>query len=108
LLRSKKLTEENERLSDFEAKIIKEDKLAMIEEFSTKLDEDELSEIRKKVDVLSLENIEKECFALLGKKQMQLKFAENKKSSKRATTINLQKKTSGEDWLNVLAEESKK
>lgn len=102
LVEYENLKTELQRLQDFEQNVIQEQKQAIIDDFSTKLSEEEISTIDM---TKSVDEIEVQCFALLGKKQLQ--FSAIEKPKKRITT-NFNQIKSTNDWMSVLADETKK
>lgn len=98
-----KLTVENERLSEFEVQAIRNEKESVLQDFASKLDEEELSSID--IDNLTKEQIEEKCFAMIGKKQAQ--FSKEEKTNKKVT-INFNHTKTSSDWLSVLADETRK
>lgn len=94
-------TELNE-LQEFKNQQIQEQKQTIIDNFSEKLSEEEISTIDM---TKSVDEIEVQCFALLGKKQLQ--FSAIEKPKKRITT-NFNQIKSTNDWMSVLADETKK
>lgn len=96
------LLEENNKLVEFKNEQIKQQKQAVLQDFSSRLDENELSNID--IDNLTIEQIEEKCFALIGKKQAQ--FSLNEKPNKKVT-INFNHTKTSNDWMSVLADEIK-
>jgi len=97
------LLEESNQLIEFKNEKIKEQKEAVLQDFTSKLDVEELSTID--IDNLTIEQIEEKCFALIGKKQAQ--FSKEEKPNKKVT-INFNHTKTSSDWLSVLADETRK
>lgn len=102
LIEFEQLTEKTKELEEFQLNVIKEQKQTVLQDFSSRLDENELSSID--IDNLTIEQIEEKCFALVGKKQAQ--FSSKEKSNKKVT-INFNQTKTSNDWMSVLADETK-
>lgn len=96
------LETELKELQEFKEQQIQVEKQAIIDNFSDKLSEEEISTIDM---TKSVDEIEVQCFALLGKKQLQ--FSATERPKKRITT-NFNQIKSTNDWMSVLADETKK
>jgi len=103
LVEFNQLTEKTKELEEFQLSVTKEQKEAVLQDFASKLDVEELSNID--IDNLTIEQIEEKCFALIGKKQAQ--FSKEEKPNKKVT-INFNHTKTSSDWLSVLADETRK
>ena len=103
LIEFEQLTEKTKELEEFQLNVIKEQKQTVLQDFSSRLDENELSSID--IDNLTIEQIEEKMFCFSWKKTGTIFF--KRKNQTKKVTINFNQTKTSNDWMSVLADETK-
>ncbi len=96
------LSAQTTKLQEYKNEKIKAEKESKVEEFSSRLDEDELKVVRDNLNNMSIDDIEIKCFALLGMKNVDGKV--DKKKSKKLVTKNFtaDKQVVAQSWYELV------